>query len=276
MAHGDRGGQGAGRDRGDDKENHHENESRPREPPGARLCKPPEGASRERELFIDPSAASTQEARALRMQSLGNLSARASDQKCSSEHLGKDGQGIKVFVRIRPLPPELAAEARMHEHQGTYSKDCSPVIYSHSQKPGRIMVSSDEDGERERLQYFDFDGVFDERYANSDVWREVGSAALQHFLNGMDAAIFSFGPTGSGKTYTMQGRVVEKRANSMGGAETAREIEPLAAEGDHTASSGQGLCSRAFSEIARALGARGQASSPWVCRCSAVEIYNDQ
>ena len=38
---------------------------------------------------------------------------------------------------------------------------------------------------------------------------------------------------------------------------------------------GKGLCSRVFSELARALEAK-EAAWPWVCRCSAVEIYNDQ
>lgn len=106
----------------------------------------------------------------------------------------KDGQGIKVFTRIRPLPPEQGSEAKMH--QGTYSKDSSPIIFSHSQKPGRLVVSS-EDGERERLHYFDFDGiVFDDQFTNCDVFRVVGAPALEHLINGVDASIFAFGPTG--------------------------------------------------------------------------------
>jgi hypothetical protein len=48
-------------------------------------------------------------------------------------------------------------------------------------------------------------------------------------------------------------------------------------ESDFNASDagGKGLCSRAFSELARELGAT-EPACPWVCRCSAVEIYNDQ
>ena len=91
---------------------------------------------------------------------------QANPDACTST-LTKDG--VKVFVRIRPLPPDIASTARMHELRGEYHKEFSPSIYAHTKKTGRVMVSS-EDGERERLHFFDFDGVCDEHFSNEDVW----------------------------------------------------------------------------------------------------------
>ena len=107
-----------------------------------------------------------------------------------------------------------------------------------------MMVSSAEEYERERLQFFDFDGVLDQEATNEDVWQHVGARAIGHFLEGTDCVMFSFGPTGSGKTWTMQG-------------------DPALGM--------QGLCSRAFSKIASALADK----QGWVFRACAIEVYND-
>ena len=109
---------------------------------------------------------------------------------------------IKVFVRIRPIPPQTKKAAYEHEMRGEYNRDLSPSIYSHTQKCNRVMASSDEHGERERLQFFDYDGVVEGRCSNQDVWEVVGVSALNYFLQGTDATIFSYGPTGSGCAFT--------------------------------------------------------------------------
>jgi hypothetical protein len=62
--------------------------------------------------------------------------------------------GPCVVVRIRP--------AVVEEGQAF----CP--VYAHTKKAGRVMVSSEED-ERERLQFFDFDGVLDQDSTNDDV-----------------------------------------------------------------------------------------------------------
>ena len=48
----------------------------------------------------------------------------------------------------------------------------------------------------------------------------------------------------------------------------------LAIPGAEQHADAQGLCSRAFASITAAL-AGPQGCVPWVCRCSAVEVYND-
>jgi len=112
-------------------------------------------------------------------------------------------EGVRVLVRIRPLPPQVAAAAQEHRQRQEYDKD--KRVYAHTGMHGRIMVSSESDSERERLGFFDFDGVCDESCSNDDVWQDVGAIAISHFLQGTDSSIFSFGPTGSGKSWTMQG-----------------------------------------------------------------------
>ena len=88
---------------------------------------------------------------------------------------------VRVFVRIRPLPPTVAAATE----EGEYDRDRSASVYAHTKKEGRVMASSEEN-ERERLHAFDFDGVFDSRSDNGHLWRQVGVHALGLFLNGTD------------------------------------------------------------------------------------------
>ena len=72
----------------------------------------------------------------------------------SGTHHGPGPRGGPcVVVRIRPAVEE--------------GKGFCPV-YAHTKKAGRVMVSSEED-ERERLQFFDFDGVLDQESTNDDV-----------------------------------------------------------------------------------------------------------
>eukprot|EP01041_Mallomonas_annulata_P008479 gene8479-17475_t len=52
---------------------------------------------------------------------------------------------------------------------------------------------------------FLFDGIFPMSALQDDVFDEVGTAAVQTFLDGKNSTIFAYGETGSGKTYTMVG-----------------------------------------------------------------------
>ena len=99
---------------------------------------------------------------------------------------------VRVFVRIRPLPPPVAAATE----EGAYDRDLSASVYAHTKKEGRVMASSEEN-ERERLHAFDFDGVFDSRSDNGHLWRQVGLHALGLFLSGTDGKWIPFFESGS-------------------------------------------------------------------------------
>lgn len=85
---------------------------------------------------------------------------------------------IRVFCRLRPHPRAVAAAA----------PDGTSV---------RVLVDNKEHG-------FAFDRVFKPEMSQAAVFEEV-SDVVQSALDGYKVCLFSYGQTGAGKTYTMQG-----------------------------------------------------------------------
>lgn len=54
------------------------------------------------------------------------------------------------------------------------------------------------------LKCWRFDKVFREEHSNHDVFQEV-EGLVTSVLDGYNVCIFAYGPTGSGKTYSMEG-----------------------------------------------------------------------
>ena len=52
---------------------------------------------------------------------------------------------------------------------------------------------------------FHFNGIIDMKATQEDVFKRVGSAAVQNALDGFNSTIFAYGQTGSGKTFTLTG-----------------------------------------------------------------------
>lgn len=58
-------------------------------------------------------------------------------------------------------------------------------------------------GERQ----FVFENVLDSKSQQSEVFNECGKELCEAFLEGKNCNIIVYGPTSTGKTYTMQGKV---------------------------------------------------------------------
>ncbi|TKY46982.1 Kinesin protein KIN12A [Spatholobus suberectus] len=108
---------------------------------------------------------------------------------------------------------------------------------------------------------FTFDEVFDANSNQEDVFQSVGVPLVRNALAGYNTTILSYGQSGSGKTYTMWG------------TPSAMVEEPLP-------SSHQGIVPRIikmlFSELERERLTSDQKQFNYQCRCSFLEIYNEQ
>jgi hypothetical protein len=51
----------------------------------------------------------------------------------------------------------------------------------------------------------ELDAVFDHERTQEEVYAVLGEAAVEDFLRGINATIFAYGQTGTGKTYSMYG-----------------------------------------------------------------------
>ncbi|KAI3961373.1 hypothetical protein MKW92_018205 [Papaver armeniacum] len=99
-------------------------------------------------------------------------------------------------------------------------------------------------------QTFTFDSVADTGSSQKDIYQLVGAPLVENCLAGFNSSIFAYGQTGSGKTYTMWGP-----SNAL------LEDNPSGGE--------QGLTPR--EEVKHA-----DKQLKYQCRCSFLEIYNEQ
>ncbi|KAH7281365.1 hypothetical protein KP509_36G043700 [Ceratopteris richardii] len=96
---------------------------------------------------------------------------------------------LQVALRCRPLTP--AEKSRYNA-----------LIHIENEK---VVVVSDTDGSRNREKRFSFDYALGPEIKNLDVYKRVVSSIIKGVVQGLNATVFAYGATGSGKTYTMAG-----------------------------------------------------------------------
>ncbi|PON43304.1 Kinesin-like protein [Parasponia andersonii] len=143
---------------------------------------------------------------------------------------------VKVVVRIRP------------PNDGERGRD---------QTVKKVSANRVSIGDRK----FTFDSVFDSKSNQEEVFHCVGIPLVKNALAGYNTSIVSYGQSGSGKTYTMWG-------------------PPSAMVDDPSPRSQQGIVPRIFqmlfSEIDKEQNNSEGIQINFQCRCSFLEIYNEQ
>ncbi|KAI3858881.1 hypothetical protein MKX03_006950 [Papaver bracteatum] len=134
-----------------------------------------------------------------------------------------------------------------------------PVSWRERDLPTVRKVSPTSISVEDRV--FNFDSVVDSTSTQEDIFQLVGVPVVKDSLAGYNTTVLSYGQTGSGKTYTMWG-------------------PPSAMVEGHSPSSNQGIVPRIFqmlfSEIQREQENSGEKQVNYQCRCSFLEIYNEQ
>ncbi|XP_032356318.1 kinesin-like protein KIF15 isoform X4 [Etheostoma spectabile] len=170
------------------------------------------------------------------MNSVGKGSVDSTQPAASS-----DGDSIKVFVRVRPLT------------------QCSGLTTDGDQKlcltvtsPNTIRLLS-----KPEPRTFTYDHVADIGTSQDSVFSSVAKNIVESCMNGYNGTIFAYGQTGSGKTFTM-----------LGPSELDNFTDEL-----------RGVIPRSFEYlfflINREVERSGQSKS-FLCKCSFIEIYNEQ
>ncbi|KAK1356399.1 Phragmoplast-associated kinesin-related protein [Heracleum sosnowskyi] len=110
-------------------------------------------------------------------------------------------------------------------------------------------------------QTFTFDSVADFTSTQLDIFQLVGAPLVENCLAGFNNSVFAYGQTGSGKTYTIWGPAnayLEEKFSSDHLGLTPRVFERL------------------FSRIEEEQTKHGDKQLRYQCRCSFLEIYNEQ
>ncbi|XP_043722415.1 kinesin-like protein KIN-12B isoform X2 [Telopea speciosissima] len=163
-------------------------------------------------------------------------------RKLSMETIPENGvpgtslSGVQVIVRVRPPNKE--------------------------EEEGELVVQKVSSDSLSILGHnFTFDSVADTGATQQDIFELVGAPLVENCLAGFNSSIFAYGQTGSGKTYTIWGP-----ANAL--------LE------ENLSSNQQGLTPRVFEKLFARINEEqikhADKQLKYQCRCSFVEIYNEQ
>ncbi|XP_051113609.1 kinesin-like protein KIN-12E isoform X2 [Andrographis paniculata] len=147
---------------------------------------------------------------------------------------------VQVIIRIRPLS---SSEISTQGNQRCVKQDSSQSVAWTGHPESR----------------FTFDLVADETVSQEMLFRVTGVPMVENCVEGYNSCMFAYGQTGSGKTHTMLGDIEggARRHNANCGM-TPRVFEYL------------------FSRIQKERDARSEEKLKFTCRCSFLEIYNEQ
>eukprot|EP01018_Ginkgo_biloba_P023736 Gb_23969 [translate_table: standard] len=151
-----------------------------------------------------------------------------------------DDHNVQVVIRIRPLSSiEIASQG----HSRCVKQDTSHTITWMGHPETR----------------FTFDLVAGEKITQEKLFKVAGLPMVENCMGGYNSCMFAYGQTGSGKTHTMLG-----------------DIE----DADHKPSANRGMTPRVFeylfTRIRKEEEARREDNLKFVCKCSFLEIYNEQ
>ncbi|XP_076885303.1 kinesin-like protein KIN-12E [Bidens hawaiensis] len=106
---------------------------------------------------------------------------------------------------------------------------------------------------------FTFDHVADEHVTQEMLFKVAGVPMVENCMGGYNSCMFAYGQTGSGKTHTMLGDIDGgSRRHSVNSGMTPRVFEYL------------------FTRIQKEREARREEKIQYTCKCSFLEIYNEQ
>lgn len=167
-----------------------------------------------------------------------DLPSGAADGVANHPSVDPSESGVKVIVRMRPLNKKEAAE------------EATNVVQKLS---GDSLSLGD--------QQFTFDSVAGETESQEAVFEMVGRPMVENCLAGFNSSIFAYGQTGSGKTHTMWG--ILPTSGTDASVTEERGITPRVFE-------------QLFSRIQQEERNNVEKQLRYQCRCSFLEIYNEQ
>ncbi|XP_068653780.1 kinesin-like protein KIN-12F isoform X2 [Aristolochia californica] len=147
---------------------------------------------------------------------------------------------VQVLIRVRPLN---GTEQSLHGYSRCLKQDSAQTVTWIGQPETR----------------FRFDHVACETINQETLFRVAGLPMVENCLSGYNSCMFAYGQTGSGKTYTMLGEIDELDVRqSPDSGITPRTFEFL------------------FARIKAEEDSRRDERLKYSCKCSFLEIYNEQ
>ncbi|CAM0876271.1 unnamed protein product [Alopecurus aequalis] len=147
---------------------------------------------------------------------------------------------VQVVIRVRPLS---GSEISLQGNKRCVRQDSGQSVTWTGHPESR----------------FTFDLVADEHITQESLFKVAGVPMVENCMAGYNSCMFAYGQTGSGKTHTMLGDIENgTRRNNENCGMTPRVFEHL------------------FLRIQKEKEIRGEEKLSFTCKCSFLEIYNEQ
>ncbi|KAG9160579.1 hypothetical protein Leryth_023308 [Lithospermum erythrorhizon] len=164
-----------------------------------------------------------------------------------------------------PLPPRPPKLRKFISHCSVPDSGVNVIVRMRPPnkiEEGEMIVQKVSDGNLAIGSHtFTFDSIADTEATQDDIFQLVGAPLVENCLAGFNSSVFAYGQTGSGKTYTIWGPasalLEESNSNDQHGL-TPRVFERL------------------FSRIDEEQHKHSEKNLVYQCRCSFLEIYNEQ
>ncbi|KAM3267305.1 kinesin-like protein KIN-12B isoform X1 [Capsicum chacoense] len=181
--------------------------------------------------------------------------------------------GSKIKSPLPPRPPnnlkrKLNLESVGSDNTSTGSSDSGVKVIVRMRPPtkdeeeGEVVVQKiSNDALSIAGHTFTFDSIADAQSTQVDIFQHVGAPVVDNCLAGFNSSVFAYGQTGSGKTYTIWGPT-----NALLGENLTIDQQGLAPR----------VFQRLFERIEEEQIKHADKQLMYQCRCSFLEIYNEQ
>lgn len=181
---------------------------------------------------------------------------------CELPSIIKESTGNVSVPGKKATELETQQNAEVPSHQDPPVKVIARIRPPNFHEKGDYTVRKvSEDSVSVGDRKFTLDAVLDSKSSQEDVFKLVGVSMVKSAMAGYNTSILAYGQTGSGKTYTLWG-------------------PPSAMVEDQSANGNQGIVPRIFqmlfAEIQREQDQAEGKQLNYQCRCSFLEIYNEQ
>ena len=150
--------------------------------------------------------------------------------------MSKDVECVRVAMRCRPL-------------SSTEMSDNRKITVQINTVKNEILVSNPKPDSTESEKTFTFDMVYDWNSSQDQIYKQTACPIVESVLEGFNGTIFAYGQTGTGKTFTMEGKP-----------------EPPES---------RGIIPRAFKQIFEIIEQTSK-NRQFLVRCSFLELYNEE
>ena len=123
-------------------------------------------------------------------------------QKHQQQYPNGRAEPVEVYCRIRPLPSLVSSSDK---ERVELNACCLKILDEYNLVMQIPECSSAYKNGQVKQLFYSFHRIFSEASTQKELFEEIGLPLVRDLLSGKNGLLFTYGVTGSGKTYSMLG-----------------------------------------------------------------------